>query len=166
MQYLLRFYQQNLKIMTKPFTVFLWMGWLWSWGSMGRIAAEIALESWLFGFRPCSGQGHFTLDLIFQKSLLWPVQEDAEAMQSVHWFRTKLKHTNIIRTATQTADLAQAFFFTRLIDDSTDRPTTSSGKGRLSCLCLGLVWQLVTPCSCSDVRINYKTSEKVLTAAI
>ena len=28
---------------------------------MGRIEADIALESWLFGFRPCSGQGQFTL---------------------------------------------------------------------------------------------------------
>ena len=24
---------------------------------MGRIEADIAPESWLFGFRPCSGQG-------------------------------------------------------------------------------------------------------------
>ena len=28
---------------------------------MGRIEADIALESWLFGFRSCSGQGQFTL---------------------------------------------------------------------------------------------------------
>ena len=28
---------------------------------MGRIEADIALASWLFGFRPCSGQGQFTL---------------------------------------------------------------------------------------------------------
>ena len=28
---------------------------------MGRIEADIALESWLFGFWPCSGQGQFTL---------------------------------------------------------------------------------------------------------
>ena len=28
---------------------------------MGRIEADIALESWLFGFRPCSGQGQFTI---------------------------------------------------------------------------------------------------------
>ena len=28
---------------------------------MGRIEADIALESWLFGFRPCSGQGQLTL---------------------------------------------------------------------------------------------------------
>ena len=28
---------------------------------MGRIEAEIALESWLFGFWPCSGQGQFNL---------------------------------------------------------------------------------------------------------
>ena len=28
---------------------------------MGRIEADTALESWLFGFRPCSGQGQFTL---------------------------------------------------------------------------------------------------------
>ena len=28
---------------------------------MGRIEADITLESWLFGFQPCSGQGQFTL---------------------------------------------------------------------------------------------------------
>ena len=28
---------------------------------MGRIEADVALERWLFGFRPCSGQGQFTL---------------------------------------------------------------------------------------------------------
>ena len=28
---------------------------------MGRNEADIALESWLFGFRPRSGQGQFTL---------------------------------------------------------------------------------------------------------
>ena len=28
---------------------------------MGRIEADITLESWLFGFRPCSGQGQFAL---------------------------------------------------------------------------------------------------------
>ena len=28
---------------------------------MGRIEADIVLESWLFGFWPCSGQGQFTL---------------------------------------------------------------------------------------------------------
>ena len=47
--------------MAKPFTGFLWMGWLWSWGSMGRIEADIALESWLFRFRPCSGQVQFSV---------------------------------------------------------------------------------------------------------
>ena len=41
---MLQFYKQKLKIMTKPFTGFLWMVWLWSWGSMGRIEADIALE--------------------------------------------------------------------------------------------------------------------------
>ena len=30
---------------------------------MGRIEADIALESWLFGFWPCSGQGQFTLTI-------------------------------------------------------------------------------------------------------
>ena len=29
---------------------------------MGRIEADIALLSWLFGFRPCSGQEQFTLN--------------------------------------------------------------------------------------------------------
>ena len=28
---------------------------------MGKSEADIALESWLFGFRPCSGQGQITL---------------------------------------------------------------------------------------------------------
>ena len=28
---------------------------------MGKIEADIALKGWLFGFRPCSGQGQFTL---------------------------------------------------------------------------------------------------------
>ena len=37
------------------------MIWSWSSGSIGKIGANIALESWLFGFRPCSGQGQFTL---------------------------------------------------------------------------------------------------------
>ena len=32
---------------------------------MGRIEADIALESWLFGFQPCSGQGQFTLPFIW-----------------------------------------------------------------------------------------------------
>ena len=30
-------------------------------GSVGKVGANIALESWLFRFRPCSGQGQFTL---------------------------------------------------------------------------------------------------------
>ena len=30
---------------------------------MGRIEADIALESWLLGFWPCSGQGQFTLTI-------------------------------------------------------------------------------------------------------
>ena len=31
---------------------------------MGRVEADIALESWLLGFRPCSGQqGQFTLSI-------------------------------------------------------------------------------------------------------
>ena len=33
---------------------------------MGRIEADIALESWLFGFRPCSGQGQFTLTYLLK----------------------------------------------------------------------------------------------------
>ena len=28
---------------------------------MGRSEGDIALESWLFGLKPCSGQGQFTL---------------------------------------------------------------------------------------------------------
>ena len=34
------------------------MGSLWSWGSMGRIAADIAHESWLFEFQLRSRLGH------------------------------------------------------------------------------------------------------------
>ena len=37
---------------------------------MGRIEADIALESWLFGFQPCSGQGQFTLLSLFK--VRWP----------------------------------------------------------------------------------------------
>ena len=37
---------------------------------MGRIEADIALESWLFGFRPCSGQGQFTLHVRFRFRLM------------------------------------------------------------------------------------------------
>ena len=29
--------------------------------AFSQIKADIALESWLFGFRPCSGQGQLTL---------------------------------------------------------------------------------------------------------
>ena len=47
---------------------------------MGRIEADIALESWLFGFRPCSGQGQFTL-LVLQLKVgcptFGPVQDSA-----------------------------------------------------------------------------------------
>ena len=31
---------------------------------MGRIEAAITLESWLFGFRPCWGQGQFTIGIV------------------------------------------------------------------------------------------------------
>ena len=37
------------------------MVWWWSSGSVGENGANIALESWSFGIRPCSGQGQFTL---------------------------------------------------------------------------------------------------------
>ena len=60
-QYLLQFYPWNLKITIKPFTGTLWMVWSWSSCSVHKIGANITLESWLFGFRPCSGQGQFTL---------------------------------------------------------------------------------------------------------
>ena len=36
---------------------------------MGRIEADIALKNWLFGFRPCSGQGQFTLPTVAAKPL-------------------------------------------------------------------------------------------------
>ena len=32
---------------------------------MGRIEADIALESWLFGFPHCTGQGQFTPSSLF-----------------------------------------------------------------------------------------------------
>ena len=35
---------------------------------MGRIKADIALESCLFRFQPCSGQGQFTLIVWLSKS--------------------------------------------------------------------------------------------------
>ena len=31
---------------------------------MGRIDANIALESWLFSFQVCSGQGQLTLPIV------------------------------------------------------------------------------------------------------
>ena len=37
-----------------------WANWL-AWGFIVKIEADIALESWLFGFRPCSIRGQFTL---------------------------------------------------------------------------------------------------------
>ena len=37
------------------------MVWSLSLGSVGKIGAYIALESRLFGFRPCSGQGQLTI---------------------------------------------------------------------------------------------------------
>ena len=37
------------------------MVWSWFSGSVGKIGANIVLESWLFGFQPCSEQGQFTL---------------------------------------------------------------------------------------------------------
>ena len=49
---------------------------------MGRIEGDIALLSWLFGFRPCSGQGQFTLptyfDLISHIRVNCPVPNRAE----------------------------------------------------------------------------------------
>ena len=45
---------------------------------MGRVEADIALESWLFGFRPCSGQGQFTLlQLKFCCPNFGPVRDSA-----------------------------------------------------------------------------------------
>ena len=32
---------------------------------MSRIEADIILENWLFGFRPCSGQGQFALFWVY-----------------------------------------------------------------------------------------------------
>ena len=37
---------------------------------MGGIEAAIVLESWVFGFRPCSGQGQFTLSISRKKGTL------------------------------------------------------------------------------------------------
>ena len=46
------------------------MVWSWSSYSVGKIGADIALESWLFGFRPCLGQGQFTLLTAFDSNIL------------------------------------------------------------------------------------------------
>ena len=58
LQYLCQLYSKNLTIMLEPFTGTLWMGWCWSWGSIGRILADIPFESWLSKFRPCPRFGH------------------------------------------------------------------------------------------------------------
>ena len=68
--------------MTKPSTGFLWMGWLWSWGSMGRIEADIAVKSWLFGFKPCSGQGQFTLTWLSQPKPNVNVGQSGQSLES------------------------------------------------------------------------------------
>ena len=44
------------------------MVWSLPLGSVGKIGAYIALESWLFGFRPCSGQGQFTINGLISNS--------------------------------------------------------------------------------------------------
>ena len=50
--------QEHHKLITGT----LWMVLPWSLlGSVGKIGANIAFESWLFGFRLCLGQGQFTL---------------------------------------------------------------------------------------------------------
>ena len=63
MKYLLQFYHQNLKIMAKTLKEVPVNWFIIILGSIRIIEADIALESWLFGFRPCSGQGQFTLAL-------------------------------------------------------------------------------------------------------
>ena len=37
---------------------------------MGRIEEDIALESWLFGFQFCSGQGQYTSSSLFHTAHL------------------------------------------------------------------------------------------------
>ena len=44
------------------------MVWSLPLGSVGKIGAYIALESWLFRFRPCSGQGQFTINGLISNS--------------------------------------------------------------------------------------------------
>ena len=79
---------RNLRIMTKPFTGFLWMGWLRSWGSMGRIEADIALSSWLFRFRPCSEQGQFTPSLPYLPTKPWMLARSQPSWKMQPWIRS------------------------------------------------------------------------------
>ena len=58
LQNLLWLYSKNLIIVLEPFVGTLWMSWCWSWGSMSRIWADIAFESWLPKFWPCSRFSH------------------------------------------------------------------------------------------------------------
>ena len=44
------------------------MVWSLSLGSVGKIGAYIALESWLFRFWPCSGQGQLTTNGLISNS--------------------------------------------------------------------------------------------------
>ena len=59
LQYLLQLYSKNLTIILQlePLTGIPRMRWWSSWGSMGRIWADIAFESWLFEFWSCSRFG-------------------------------------------------------------------------------------------------------------
>ena len=44
----------------------------------GRIEAYIALKSWVFGFRPCSGQGQFTLPFFLS---IYPASDVSDSVQ-------------------------------------------------------------------------------------
>ena len=50
---------------------------------MGSIEADIALESWLFGFRPCSGQGQFTLQYLSAQTLPIELQDQHQPVHRV-----------------------------------------------------------------------------------
>ena len=50
---------------------------------MGRIEADIALESWLFGFRPCSGHEQFTLFTV-PHSLNGHLEVNSPCMVNIH----------------------------------------------------------------------------------
>ena len=85
------------------------MGWLWSWGSMGRIETDIALESWLFRFWPCSGWAVYpttmTSDSNRANPLYWYTNSDlgvtVDKLLRFHdYVRTMVPQTGILVVTT------------------------------------------------------------------